>query len=436
MPHRTRRSRTPPKLATDGAAARRKNVPGEAAADPTFEILKVALRNQYRARAMPRPLLGTGADARYWLCLDVCGLCCAVLSQCVILFAMSSVLHDLHTHGKGFTAFMNALLCLAFGGLASLSHLKAMLCDPGAVPRAAAPLARDEERARLAASAASGYRTRAKGWCHRCASYKPPRAHHDSVTNRCIVKMDHYCPWTNNAIGVLNHKFFILFIAYTFALCMHSMVVLVQLTYASPHLPKMNRSPRRKAEYDDDVTVQEALRAFNPGKLATILVAFAAVLFGLFTACMLADQWSVLRTNVAKIDRLKGEETECASDVNEVFGGRSRGFRYDWLLPTAPVFPESVRDDIMGYRLADKRSMSGDLEFFTASFASTRLTSYTTQGRRRRGSQLRQRAAADRGRGGIPEPAHGGEAESLSKASIRVVYGPRLLEPYARPVYI
>ena len=48
--------------------------------------------------------------------------------------------------------------------------------------------------------------------------------------------------------------------------------------------------------------------------------------------------------------------------MNEVFGGRSRGFRYDWLLPTAPVFPESVRDDIMGYRLADKRSMSGDLE--------------------------------------------------------------------------
>jgi hypothetical protein len=58
---------------------------------------------------------------------------------------------------------------------------------------------------------------------------------------------------------------------------------------------------------------------------------------------------------VAKIDRLKGEETECASDVNEVFGGRTRGFRADWLVPTAPVFPPSVRDDIMGYTL------SGDL---------------------------------------------------------------------------
>ena len=81
---------------------------------------------------------------------------------------------------------------------------------------------------------------------------------------------------------------------------------------------------------------------------------------------MLADQWAVLRTNVAKIDRLKGEETECASDVNEVFGGRSRGFRLDWLLPTAPVFPESVHDDIMGYHatpsLKDINAHADDLE--------------------------------------------------------------------------
>ena len=36
------------------------------------------------------------------------------------------------------------------------------------------------------------------------------------MTGRCIVKLDHYCPWTNNAIGVRNHKFFLLFIWYTF----------------------------------------------------------------------------------------------------------------------------------------------------------------------------------------------------------------------------
>ena len=72
------------------------------------------------------------------------------------------------------------------------------------------------------------------------------------------------------------------------------------------------------------------------------------------------DRWSVLRTNVAKIDRLKGEETECASDVNEVFGGRSRGFRADWLVPTKPLFPPSVHDEVMGYHVAN--GLDDDLE--------------------------------------------------------------------------
>jgi len=43
--------------------------------------------------------------------------------------------------------------------------------------------------------------------CRKCNdNYKPARAHHDSVTGRCVVKMDHYCPWVGNAVGIMNHK--------------------------------------------------------------------------------------------------------------------------------------------------------------------------------------------------------------------------------------
>jgi len=35
------------------------------------------------------------------------------------------------------------------------------------------------------------------GWCTVCEQVKPPRAHHCMVTNRCVLRMDHFCPWTN-----------------------------------------------------------------------------------------------------------------------------------------------------------------------------------------------------------------------------------------------
>ncbi len=100
-----------------------------------------------------------------------------------------------------------------------------------------------------------------------------------------------------------------------------------------------------------------------------------ALLFGLFTMCMMCDQWDVVMTNLTHIDRLKGHDTlqhRVQAGINEVFGtGRSmsssspslphhngtsagtnyrRGFHYTWLSPLHKVcFPESVRDDIFGY---------------------------------------------------------------------------------------
>ncbi|XP_048827139.1 palmitoyltransferase ZDHHC2 isoform X4 [Brienomyrus brachyistius] len=57
-------------------------------------------------------------------------------------------------------------------------------------------------------------------YCDRCQIVKPDRCHHCSVCDKCILKMDHHCPWVNNCVGFSNYKFFILFLAYSLLYCL------------------------------------------------------------------------------------------------------------------------------------------------------------------------------------------------------------------------
>ena len=50
--------------------------------------------------------------------------------------------------------------------------------------------------------------------CQKCESFKPPRAHHCHVCQRCVLAMDHHCPWMANCIGFYSYRYFVLTLIY------------------------------------------------------------------------------------------------------------------------------------------------------------------------------------------------------------------------------
>jgi len=182
-----------------------------------------------------------------------------------------------------------ALLCV-------LAHFNCMTSNPGAVPSNARPLPDLLER------------TETIPICKHSGCFKPPRSHYDSVTRRCIVRMDHYCPWVNNTVGLKNHKFFILFCFYIHILCVYGLALIA-------------------LRYNECITIQKAFICSDNGVGGEIMILGTggiAILFGLFTFLMLCVQIYTVLTNRTLIDRLKNTQvnstTSYSSNLWEVFG--------------------------------------------------------------------------------------------------------------------
>ena len=123
------------------------------------------------------------------------------------------------------------------------------------------------------------------------------------------------------------------------------------------------------------VSDQPVLHLFSSPRTAihSILLVVEAVLFGLFTFCMMCDQYSVISTGATQIDRLKGEVNDSLG-IREVFGGSDDRFAWHWLFPVQIWFPSSIKDTILGYALesdiAEDDEDHSELEFFLPKDAS------------------------------------------------------------------
>lgn len=66
-------------------------------------------------------------------------------------------------------------------------------------------------------------------YCKRCQKPKPPRAHHcRNGCNKCLLKMDHHCPWLGRCVGLRNMGHFVRFVFYAFISCFFGATLLVQ----------------------------------------------------------------------------------------------------------------------------------------------------------------------------------------------------------------
>ncbi|KAJ5102134.1 hypothetical protein NUU61_004356 [Penicillium alfredii] len=120
--------------------------------------------------------------------------------------------------------FPSSALGLLFYGLLNASYSVAVFTDPGSPlttrrgnnhhEYSALPVTEHPEFTSYTVSSTGGSR-----YCKKCQCPKPDRAHHCSTCKRCVLKMDHHCPWLATCVGLYNYKAFLLFLIYTSLFC-------------------------------------------------------------------------------------------------------------------------------------------------------------------------------------------------------------------------
>ncbi|KAK7005090.1 palmitoyltransferase ZDHHC6 [Biomphalaria glabrata] len=68
-------------------------------------------------------------------------------------------------------------------------------------------------------------------FCEACEGYKAPRSHHCRKCGRCVMKMDHHCPWINTCCGHFNHANFCMFLFFAPIGCLHALFILIPSIY-------------------------------------------------------------------------------------------------------------------------------------------------------------------------------------------------------------
>lgn len=192
----------------------------------------------------------------------------------------------------------------------------------------------------------------------------------------------------------MNHKFFVLFVGYTMTTCMTAIFLIViravrcgytkasedssnskddpnmmtssminattggegeKMSGESGDMDQTRNMLRRWLQKLEPDFVHEECKDFH--STYTVVILFCvAVLFFIFTACMLVEQIEAIQTNQGKIARMKmsvgqgGTELRRVTDeFNEMFGGDSPHVAWHWFVPLPVQFPGSYYKVVMGY---------------------------------------------------------------------------------------
>ncbi|XP_018028010.1 palmitoyltransferase ZDHHC3 [Hyalella azteca] len=260
---------------------------------------------------------------------DPCGIVCVILTYVALFYSDYVVINwiVLQTMQGSLWAPCHVVVFNTLIFLAIMAHVRAVFSDPGIVPL---------PRSRIDFSDMHAGKIEAEDggeWsvCARCEMYRPPRAHHCRVCQRCIRRMDHHCPWINNCVGEWNQKYFLQFLVFVGMLCLYSLF-LIATSWIHPCSSGHCKPP--------PMMIKQARL------MHSVILSMESILFGLFVSAILCDQLQAIFSDETAVEQVKRQGPYRGHRPKLALMGEVCGKSHPllWLLPcsSAPTSHSSI----------------------------------------------------------------------------------------------
>ena len=158
----------------------------------------------------------------------------------IIYFVTSSYTHYVYLSDQTLTSFprIKTIISIIFyicSSMTLICHTFCIYSNPGTLDYSRVEKLKDNQ----------------KEFCKKCNNYRPLRCHHCSTCNKCIMKMDHHCPWIFNCVGYGNQKIFLLFLFYGTLGCFIAFVCLVSIFFTD-HFSYLLRHPKYRIDFQQN----------------------------------------------------------------------------------------------------------------------------------------------------------------------------------------
>lgn len=191
-------------------------------------------------------------------------------------------------------------------------------------------------------------------YCDECNMIKPPRAHHCSICGRCVLNMDHHCPWVASCVGLCNYRYFVLFMFWVCIGCLY--YLLNAFPYAGLNFFFI-KSTYSRGSFRGDPELRKSQSRIMLGCIFSLAVTFAVgcLLFFHIFLCLkgLSTIEMFSNTKLTSYFKKKGLSWRAPSqngmkkNWQYVFRTYGRFWWLTWCLPQLPIRKQLLKE-VMG----------------------------------------------------------------------------------------